>query len=73
MAKATKAKRMGGVRCPKGHTRVWSVGLVPTRTGLKRRYKCAVCGRSFYAPKQAAPERVRKPRVVKAKAEKKAE
>ena len=39
-------------KCPECHsTKVWKVGLVPTRSGKKMRFKCSQCARSFYAPK----------------------
>jgi len=40
-------------KCPECHsTKVWKVGLVPTRKGGKKmRFKCSQCARSFYAPK----------------------
>ena len=37
------------VTCPVGHKKVWLKGKVPTRSGLKARYICYECGRSFYA------------------------
>ena len=38
------------VICPgcKG-SKIWLKGKVPTRSGLKARYICYECGRSFYA------------------------
>lgn len=39
-----------GIKCPKGHTRVWRKGYVPTRTGLKARFVCFTCGKTFYGP-----------------------
>jgi transposase-like protein len=39
-----------GVKCPKGHTRVWKKGVVPTKQGNKPRYVCFTCGRTFYLP-----------------------
>lgn len=39
-----------GMKCPRGHTRVWRKGYVPLRTGLKARYVCFTCGKTFYAP-----------------------
>ena len=50
---------MGKVTCVecKG-TRCWKKGGVPTRTGVKQRYICFDCGRSFYLveKKVATPE-----------------
>ena len=37
-----------GIKCPEGHTKVWMKGKVPSRKGLKTRYVCYTCGRSFY-------------------------
>lgn len=36
------------VTCPVGHKQVWRKGKVPTRTGLKQRYVCFTCGRTFF-------------------------
>ena len=48
MAKATP-KNKYGVKCPKcGSTQIWKVGFVPTTSGRKDRFKCTVCGHSFY-------------------------
>ena len=49
------------VTCPVGHKKVWLKGKVPTRSGLKARYICYECGRSFYAgvPKPATKSRKR--------------
>ena len=38
------------IKCPEGHTTVWKKGKTPTRRGLKVRYMCSTCGRTFYAP-----------------------
>jgi len=57
------------ITCPEGHTRVWAKGQVPSRSGLKQRYVCYICGRTFYKPKVEA--KVVKPRVKKAKSSKK--
>ena len=67
-----------GLKCPVGHTTIWKVGTVPTRTGPRVRYKCSTCARSFYAkgaldkpePKPAVadkpkPKKARKPRAKK--------
>ncbi len=55
---AGKGKRR--IKCPEcGSTHVWSVGVVPTRGGPKKRYKCYSCARTFYVEK---PKRVRKPK-----------
>ena len=48
------------IKCPVGHDRVWLKGKVPTRKGLKARYLCYECGRSFYAPDKPAPKKVSK-------------
>jgi len=49
------------ITCPEGHTRVWSKGQVPSRSGPKQRYVCFTCGRTFYRPKAEA--KVAKPRA----------
>ncbi len=60
-------KNKYGVKCPKcGSTEVWKVGFVPSRTGRKDRFKCTVCGSTFYKgqpgtiasePKKRGPKR----------------
>ena len=67
---------MGSViKCPEcGSTRVWKVGVVPTRKGMKTRYKCTKCARTFYyvppKPKATATKRPvsLSPRAFKGKA-----
>ena len=50
-----------GLKCPKGHSRIWKKGVTPTRKGEKQRYICFVCGRTFYAP----GDKFRKPKKRK--------
>jgi len=58
------------VVCPECKSkRVWLKGSVPTRQGLKKRYICYECGRSFYAgagTSKSAPKPASKPRKRKA-------
>jgi predicted Zn finger-like uncharacterized protein len=38
------------IKCPScGSTHVVRFGSIPTRHGIKRRYRCQECGRTFYA------------------------
>lgn len=55
------------IKCPEGHTKVWLKGSVPTRSGLKKRHICYICGRSFYAtPEKPKPA----PKTSKSKTKK---
>ena len=49
--------KVNKVKCPLGHTRVWRKGYTPTRSmGLKARYVCFECGKTFYPPAPQAKE-----------------
>ena len=49
-------KVKGKVTCPECHKeRCWKKGQTPSRTGVKQRYVCFDCGRSFFLPPEPKP------------------
>lgn len=58
------------VRCPAGHTRTWKHGVIPTIKGQRVRYRCYICGKTFYLdskplrpyPKPKAPPKKKTPK-----------
>lgn len=53
MPEIKQTKKHGGITCPKCHSgHIWKVGFVPTRTGLKARYKCVNCAYTFFPKKR---------------------
>lgn len=55
-----------GIKCPLGHTRVWKKGYTPTRSmGLKPRYVCFECGKTFYVEPPPAKPKAKKPKTKK--------